>query len=343
LESVVTPQPVAPPFGIRSLRRIGAIARLTATEGLRQPSFFLLLFVTGGLIAFSPLFSFFHLGEEAKMVTDLGLSTVLTFSTLLALLTASSTVTDEIEGRTALTMLSKPLRREEFLIGKYVGVAITACVMTAAMAPVLLVTLRSQNVLNMLDTYFVPALAISVLAGVAVFAILMVSRLMFSRGPALIHSFWLSYLLATICIFSILYVKSVPQVAWDWRLLIGIFFICLHACVVSAMAVALATRCSLVQAFIGTSAFFIAGHASGALVAPFRDGAHHLSFLGSIIRALLPDLDQFNITDALATAFMDKPVSIPVDVIVGSTLYALCYGTALLALAVVLFRKRELG
>ena len=59
------------------------------------------------------------------MVVDLGLSTVLTFSTLLALLTASSTITDEIEGRTALTMLSKPLRREEFLLGKYLGVACT--------------------------------------------------------------------------------------------------------------------------------------------------------------------------------------------------------------------------
>ena len=342
MESAIAKQSVSTP-GMRSLRRIGAIARLTAMEGLRQPSFFLLMGVTAGLIALSPFFSFFHLGEEAKMVTDLGLSTILTFSTLLALLTASSTVTDEIDGRTALTMLSKPLRREEFLIGKYAGVALTACVMTAAMAPVLLVTLRSQNVFAALDFSFLPALGIAVIGGVALFGVLMVSRLMFGRGPALIHGFWLSYLAAIACMFGILYVKAVPQVAWDWRLLIGIFFICLHACVISAMAVALATRCSLVQALIGTAAFFIVGHASGALVAPFRDSAHHLNLLGMVLRAVLPDLDQFNITDALATAFMDKAVAIPADVVIGSTLYALFYATALLALAVVLFRKRELG
>ncbi len=344
MESAIAQQnPPASGFGLRSLRRIGAIASLTATEGLRQPSFFLLLFVTAALIGLSPQFSFFHLGEEAKMVTDLGLSTILTFSTLLALLTASSTVTDEIEGRTALTMLSKPLRREEFLLGKYVGVAVTACTLAAAMGPVLLVTLRSQNVLSALDSYFNLAFGIAAMVGVALFGLQMVVKLLLGRGLSLIHAFWVSYAAATVCIFAILSVKSVPQVTWDWRLLIGIFFICLHACVVSAMAVALATRCSLVQTFIGTAAFFIVGHASGALVAPFRDEQHHLSVLGSVIRAVLPDLDQFNITDALATAFMDKAVAIPVDVVVGSTIYALFYGTALLALAVVLFRKRELG
>jgi len=44
--------------------------------------------------------------------------------------------------------------------------------------------------------------------------------------------------------------------------------IALHACVISAVAVALATRLTLVQAAIGTGAFFVVGHASGALVAP---------------------------------------------------------------------------
>ena len=329
--------------GMRSLRRIFAIAQLTATEGLRQPAFFLLIFVTGGLIALLPLFAFFNLGEEAKMVTDLGLSSILTFSTLLALLTASSTVTDEIEGRTALTMLSKPLRREEFLLGKYFGVAITACAMAASMAPVLLVTLRSQKFLEVQDPYFVRAVAISMLLGVIVFGVLMVVRLLFGRGLGLVHAFWLAYALAVASVFAILAFKGGPKASWDWRLLAGIWFICLHACVIAAMAVALATRCTLVQSFIGTAAFFIVGHGSGALVAPFRDGDRRLSVFGAIVRAILPDLDQFNITDALATAFMDKAVAIPGDVIAGSTLYAILYSTALLALAVALFRKRELG
>src|SRR5438045_1089888 len=106
---------------MHSLKRIWVIALLTGTEGLRQPVFFLLFAAAAALTALSPRFAFFNLNEEGKMVVDLGLSTILTSSTLLALLTASSTLTDEIEGRTALTMLSKPLRREEFLLGKYFG------------------------------------------------------------------------------------------------------------------------------------------------------------------------------------------------------------------------------
>jgi hypothetical protein len=215
--------------------------------------------------------------------------------------------------------------------------------MAASMAPILLVTLRGQKYVEVQDPFFLSAVAIAALVGVAIYGVLMVVRLLFGRGLSLVHAFWLAYTLAFATVFVILHYKGGPKTAWDWRLLSGIFFICLHACVIAAMAVALATRCSLVQSFIGTAAFFIVGHASGGIVALFRDGERHLSFIGTIARAILPDLDQFNITDALATAFMDKAVSVPGDVIAGSALYALFYSTALLALAVALFRKRELG
>ena len=41
---------------------------------------------------------------------------------LLALLTASSTVADEIEGKTAITLLSKPINRRQFIVGKFLGI-----------------------------------------------------------------------------------------------------------------------------------------------------------------------------------------------------------------------------
>jgi hypothetical protein len=125
--------------------------------------------------------------------------------------------------------------------------------------------------------------------------------------------------------------------------LTGLFFSALHGCVLAAFAVALATRMTLVQTTFGTAAFFMLGHASGALLSPFRTEQHTLTAMGSVIRALLPDLDQFNITDALATAYIDVPVPIPWDVAAGSAGYALCYSVALLALAAALFANRELG
>jgi ABC-type transport system involved in multi-copper enzyme maturation permease subunit len=328
---------------IRSLKRIWAVALLTSIEGLRQPAFFLLFAAAAALTGFTPSFAFFHLGEEAKMVTDLGLSTILAFSTLLALLTASSTVTDEIEGRTALTMLSKPLRREEFLIGKYLGVAVTACALILLMGPVLLATLRSQKYETFQDPMFTIAVVSAIAIGVTLFAVALIVRLIFHKGIPLVGASWISFGVATAFMMLFLAIKSQPNVVWEWRILFGLLFIGLHACVISAVAVTLATRLTLVQSAIGTGAFFVVGHASGALVAPFRDENHNLTVVGSIFRTILPDLDQFNITDALATAFLDKPIDIPWDVVASSTLYALLYGIALMAVAAALFARRELG
>jgi len=178
--------------------------------------------------------------------------------------------------------------------------------------------------------------------GLALFGVCMVVRLLFGRGLSLILAFWAAYGVFTLASYGLLAWKTGVAI-WDWRLLLGILLICLHTCVVGAMAVALATRCTLVQAALGTAAFFMVGHASGALVAPFRDSQHHLSILGSILRAVLPDLDQFNITDALATAYMDVPVQIPWQFVAGSSLYACLYVGALLAVGIALFSRRELG
>ena len=60
-------------------------------------------------------------------------------------------------------------------------------------------------------------------------------------------------------------------------------------------------------------------------------------------RSILPDLDQFNLTDALATAYIDQPVPIPWDILASSALYALLYCVALLAIGAALFSRRELG
>jgi hypothetical protein len=326
----------------RGLKRIWAVALLTSTEGLRQPAFFLVFFTAAGLTAASPAFAFFHLGEEAKMVIDLGLSTVLTFSTLLAILTASSTITDEIEGRTALTMLSKPLKRAEFLLGKYLGVGLTAAAFILLMAPVLLITLRSQKFTIEQDPWFGLGVGGGFLAGLGCFAILLVLRLLFRRGVSMILGFWLSYTVFAAFVMLYLSQRTVSG-AWDWRPLLGLLFICLHAWLISAVAVLLATRCTLIQAAIGALVFFIVGHASGAIVAPFRGAEQQLSAPGLVLRAVLPDLDQYNITDAIATAFLDLPVSVPWQVVVSSSAYTAFYAAALLALAAALFSRRELS
>ncbi len=105
--------------------RMFAVALSTFKSEVAQPLFVLIL--TGGvcaLIAFVwiPYNTF---GEDIKMLKDTGLTLILVLSIVLALWSASTSVAEEIDGRTALTVLSKPLNRRSFVIGKYVGIVWT--------------------------------------------------------------------------------------------------------------------------------------------------------------------------------------------------------------------------
>jgi ABC-type transport system involved in multi-copper enzyme maturation permease subunit len=98
------------------------IALATAKEAIRQPVFFVMAFFAGALLIVTIFVSYFTFGEDIKMYKDTGLTTISFFCMLLALLTASSTVADEIEGKTAITVLSKPINRRQFIIGKFLGI-----------------------------------------------------------------------------------------------------------------------------------------------------------------------------------------------------------------------------
>jgi ABC-type transport system involved in multi-copper enzyme maturation permease subunit len=98
------------------------IAFATAKEAIRQPAFFVLAGIAGLWLIFSIFVAYFTFGEDIKMYKDTGLTTISFCCLLLALLTSSSTVAEEIEGKTAITLLSKPINRRQFIFGKFLGI-----------------------------------------------------------------------------------------------------------------------------------------------------------------------------------------------------------------------------
>ena len=105
------------------------IALATAKEAIRQPAFFVLAFLAGSSLIVSIFVSYFTFGEDIKMYKDTGITTISFSCLLLALLTASSSVAEEIEGKTAITLLSKPINRRQFIIGKFLGIELGVLVM----------------------------------------------------------------------------------------------------------------------------------------------------------------------------------------------------------------------
>jgi len=121
--------------------KILAVAWNTFKESIRQPIFYIILVSSMLLIYLSPFFTFFAFWEEIKMIKDMGLATVTMATLLLALFSASSVIADEIDRKTAMTVLCKPLGREQFIIGKFFGIALSILFACLALSLIFVLTL----------------------------------------------------------------------------------------------------------------------------------------------------------------------------------------------------------
>jgi ABC-type transport system involved in multi-copper enzyme maturation permease subunit len=103
--------------------KVTAIALTTAKEAISQPLFYVILGIGAFLLVVDfPYLPYNTFGEDIKMVKDNGLTLIMILAIIMALWTASVSVAEEIEGRTALTLLSKPIGRRQFILGKFLGI-----------------------------------------------------------------------------------------------------------------------------------------------------------------------------------------------------------------------------
>ena len=110
------------------------IAKNSFKELLRKKGLQVLLVFGLVLIGSSQLFSFLTPGEEIKMIKDIGLSAIEFFGALIVIFGAIGAISSEIEKKTIYTLLAKPLRRRDFVIGKFLGISLTTLVNFLVMA-----------------------------------------------------------------------------------------------------------------------------------------------------------------------------------------------------------------
>ena len=103
------------------------------------------------LIVASMVIPYFTLGDDYKLMKQVGFDAVMLFSGLFGLLTASISVNEEIEGRTAITVISKPVSRRQFFIGKYLGILLACWVMMLLLGWVLTWALHIKPRFDPLD------------------------------------------------------------------------------------------------------------------------------------------------------------------------------------------------
>jgi len=120
-------------FESTSLQRIRAIALNTFRESVRDRVLYNLVLFVLILVAASVFVSDLSLDMESQFTAALGLSVMLVFGALIAIFIGVGLVYKEIDKRTIYNLLSKPVHRHEFVVGKYLGVCMTLLVNSIVM------------------------------------------------------------------------------------------------------------------------------------------------------------------------------------------------------------------
>ncbi len=293
-------------LGVSYGTRPGVIARATTKEALRQPLFLLLLSISSLVLIVNTYLPFFTFEDEGKMLNECGLATLLISGALLAVWTAGTSITSEIEGKTAMTLLSKPIDRRQFLFGKYVGI--------------------------------VQAVSWMFLILSAIFVLLIFVKIGYDQKERSLDQTpvwqWLSVSDVEIPI------PHPERVAVVARILPGIALTFLQVCVLGAISVTLATRVPMVMNLVICFAVFVVGNLTEIIVNQSVAGQANESviFTARLISLVVPSLSAFNISSAVATGRI-----VPQEYLGFSLIYAVAYIGAMQLLGFLLFEDRDLA
>lgn len=251
--------------------KLKAIAFNTFKEAVRNKVFYLLVVLGITSAVSSLIISMLTLGDKEKVLKDVGLASIDFFSVLIAIFTGINLVFKEIDKRTIFNILSKPVSRAGFIIGKFFGLALT-----------LLVALTSMAV-----------------------------------------------------IFYIFLLISTGNV--DLSILIYFFLLYLQLLIITAISILFSSFSTPILSSIFTISLYLIGQVSwtfnefkAQIKGPIQQA------IGYFFYYILPNLDKFNIKNDIVLK-----TSLDGYSIINGILYAVCYTTALLVLAIIIFNKKE--
>jgi len=121
------------------------IAKTTLGEALRKKILNVVLLVALAMIVFSVSFAYFTYREELTIIKSMGLGVIAIAGMFIAVVLGINLVPAEIERKTIYTILSKPVRRHEFLLGKFLGSLLTILVNLALMSIIFVVLVTWKN------------------------------------------------------------------------------------------------------------------------------------------------------------------------------------------------------
>jgi ABC-2 type transport system permease protein len=328
--------------------KLAAITANTFTETIRQPIFgvmtwvaaFWLAVVAPGLASFS-----LESGSDVKILMDVSLSTMLLYGLLTSVFSATGVITREIESFTVMTVVSKPVARPVFLVGKYLGIAGAMVVGYYFLSLILVMTIRHGVMETAADKFDQPVL---VLGGLALAVSLIVATFgNYTYGWHFSSTLlgWIVVLLTAAVVGAMFFDKQWnPQSPWSEfgpegafhgpQIFYAVLLTFEAVLVLSAVAVALATRFAQVVTLMLCAGVFLLGLLSDYFLGQNLDQGP----LYQVLYAVVPNFQFFWIGDALT-----QELEVPLRQVALVSGYAGLYIAAVLALGVAIFQTREVG
>jgi len=323
-------------------RSIWAIITNTFTETLRQGVYGVVIASALLLMVLGPSLVMYSLDDDNMLLKDIEISTLLVAGLFLAVFAASGVVSDEIENKTVLTVVTKTVSRPAFVIGKFLGVAAAVVFAQYFLALVLMMVVRHGVLQRAAEQHDMVVIYLG-LGGL--FLVLVLGML----GNYFYH--WrfstTTILLGTIMATVILAIMFFLDPQWQFNParnnlhpeLIGPIILTVIATIIlTAIAVAAALRLGLIMTLIICVLIFILGAGIQYWLGPIAAQSGIIGFLARAALAIVPSINVFVVSNAIY-----EKTSIPLGYIGQTAVYALLYVCAVLLFAVALFRRREIS
>jgi ABC-type transport system involved in multi-copper enzyme maturation permease subunit len=353
-------------------QQLATIAHNTFTEAIRQPIFVVLILLGSLAMVINPQLAAYTMEDDNKLLIDMGLSTIFLVSLLLAAFTATGVFSNEIENKTVLTVVSKPVGRPLFVIGKYLGVVAAIAVAFFLLSLVLALTIRHRVMSTASDHFDMPVILLGLGGALVALAVATGANYLYNR--VFTSTFTVCLLVTQTVAFALVLVIdkgwNLQSPVTDFvanggelaQVAVGLGLVFQAVLVLSGVAIAASTRLGQVMTLLICVGVFLLGLVSNSLSQLVNTrlsipaGTDYYQSLSAIFHAdimlhqkavytaakllymLMPNLQFFWPADAIT---QDTPITAGLFGMVSA--YAALQVVAVIAIAIALFQNREVG
>jgi ABC-type transport system involved in multi-copper enzyme maturation permease subunit len=335
--------------------QIWTIARNTLTESIRQPVFLVVVVVNSLLMILGLLWSAYTIENDNKLLVDMDLSMMFIGGTILTAFTAAGVMSREIENRTVLTVVSKPITRPAFILGKFIGVAAAAALAFWIWALIFFLSLRHEVMVAASQSIDMPVVTFGG-GAVLLAAIICLWGNYFYNWVFTSRFVVLSAVLMTLGYIMVLMIDkewNFQSIAAEFGRTVGVMnkrsmladimlstvMVFQGVVMLSAVALACSTRMGQVMTLVTCLMVWAFGMLSDWLFGRFLDAPNPFARIAAWIGyAIAPNFQFLWMADALAAERV-----IEIEYLLRVSAYSGLVTLAAICLAVALFQTRETG